>query len=416
MKQNIVPSLLWLCLVLLLIPGPVMGDNCIDCHTEWEEGPESPSSLFESDIHHRAGLGCSDCHGGDPKLDDMDEVRESKNYRGVPEPKEIPKFCASCHSDPAYMIKYNPALPTDQLDKYKTSTHGRKLLQEGDEKAASCISCHSAHSIESPQIPASNAYPLNLPTTCAKCHSDHEYMAEYGIPVNQFDDYTNSVHGKALLINKDLGAPACNDCHGNHGATPPGITSISAVCGLCHALIADEFSQSPHKNAFDDRGYPECESCHSNHLVEKPSLDWVGTSDSALCMNCHSVDDGTAGLEVADKIHGALVDLNLAYEQADAKITEADLKGMMTTDLQFMLKEVKQAIIKANTAVHAFDSEKVLNVTNPGMEKSELVYQAAIAKVDDYYFRRKGLGVASLIITILAIALYFKLKSIEKRS
>ena len=56
--------------------------------------------------------------------------------------------------------------------------------------------------------------------------------------------------------------------------------------------------------------------------------------------------------------------------------------------------------------------DKVLEVTNPGMEKSELVYQAAIVKVDDYYFRRKGLGVASLIITILAIALYFKIRRI----
>ena len=35
-------------------------------------------------------------------------------------------------------------------------------------------------------------------------------------------------------------------------------------------------------------------------------------------------------------------------------------------------------------------------------------------KIGEYYFRRKGLGIATLLITILVIALYFRIKSIEK--
>ena len=64
-------------------------------------------------------------------------------------------------------------------------------------------------------------------------------MKEYGIPTDQYEKYSKSVHGVALLQKHDLGAPACNKCHGNHGATPPGVESISKVCGTCHALNAD---------------------------------------------------------------------------------------------------------------------------------------------------------------------------------
>ncbi len=400
--------------LVCFFPGLSLADNCLGCHSGWEDDERAPSALFPTDIHAQAGLGCSDCHGGNPELDDMDDVRAGKGYRGVPKPKEIPAFCATCHSDPNYMIKHNPPLATDQFDKYKTSVHGKQLLGKGDIKAANCVSCHSVHDIASPQLPASTVYALNIPGTCAKCHSDAAYMAGYGIPTDQYDDYAKSVHGHALLDKKDIGAPACNDCHGNHGATPPGVTSISAVCGMCHTLISEEFSKSPHKKAFDEMGYPECEGCHSNHLVLEPQLFWVGTSDSSLCVNCHSADDGTIALATAEKMHSSLQELYDAYDRAEEKTDEGDVKGMMVTDQRFALKEVSQAIIKTRTIIHSFDAEAVAKTTAPGMQAAEKVYEASVAKIDEYYFRRYGLGIATLIITFLAVMLFLKIKSVEK--
>ncbi|MFQ6007826.1 MAG: hypothetical protein ACE5K8_02640, partial [Candidatus Zixiibacteriota bacterium] len=186
--------------------------------------------------------------GGDPSLEDMDEVREVKNYRGVPSYLEVPAFCARCHSNPAYMHEYNPALPVDQLDKYKTSVHGKRLFGYRDTKVANCVSCHGVHDIGDARMPHSSTHPLNIVKTCSKCHADKAYMADYDIPTNQVVEYMQSVHGVALLERKDLGAPACNDCHGNHGAAPPGVSSLSAVCGNCHALEAELFNSSPQRS------------------------------------------------------------------------------------------------------------------------------------------------------------------------
>jgi len=400
--------------VVLLIPLNLSADNCLDCHSGWEEAVDAPTKLIQRDVHFKAGLGCSDCHGGNPDLDDMDAVRKSKGYKGIPPAREIPQFCSFCHSDPAYMVKHNPSLPTDQLEKYKTSIHGKRLFEKGDIKVANCVSCHSVHDIQSPEIPTSTVNAQNIPGTCAKCHAKADYMKEYGIPTDQYDGYIKSVHGQALLVKKETGAPACNSCHGNHGATPPGVTSLSAVCGLCHSLIADNFAKSPHKAALDAAGYPECETCHSNHYIEEPKLHWVGTSDSSLCVRCHAADDGNHGFAVAAAIYDMISKMNKTYDMAISKIDEADRKGMMVTDERFALNEVKQAIIQTATEFHSLDTLVVAATTHTGIASSEKIYESGRAKIDDYFFRRKGLGIATLLITILAIALYLKIRSIEK--
>jgi hypothetical protein len=183
-------------LMALMIPlwSLSAADNCLTCHQDFEDN-SGPSHLISRDIHIQKGLSCADCHGGDPTLDDMDKVRQSSGWRGVPDHLKVPEFCARCHSDAAYMRNHNPSLPTDQLDKYKTSVHGQKLFGQRDAKVANCISCHSVHQIGDGKLPHSSTYPANVPATCGKCHADSSYMAEYGIPTKQLDDFKQSVHG-----------------------------------------------------------------------------------------------------------------------------------------------------------------------------------------------------------------------------
>ncbi|MDF1544643.1 MAG: cytochrome c3 family protein [bacterium] len=383
--------------------------NCLTCHRDFEEDT-GPSHKITRDVHFQKGLDCVSCHGGDPTLEDMDDVRESKGYRGVPDHREVPQFCASCHSDAAYMRGHNPALPTDQLQKYKTSVHGELLFGKNDSKVANCISCHTVHEIGSAKMPHSSTHPLNIPFTCGKCHSDADYMAAYDISTSQLDDYRASVHGMALLERQDLGAPACNDCHGNHGAAPPGTSSLSAVCGNCHALEAELYNLSPHKNAFEENDFPMCETCHSNHRIIKPYDAMVGSDDTALCSECHSHVDGTKGLETAEGISMAIAELVAAHDQAREVLEDAIEKGMMTTDEEFRLKEVDQLLIQTRTLVHSYSLDSVLPKAEAGIQKADSVKTNSASLIDEYYFRRKGLGIATLFITLLALALWLKIR------
>ncbi len=393
--------------------APSDQNNCMKCHLDFEDD-NGPSHKIARDVHIQHGLACYDCHGGDPTLDDMDDVRKSKDWRGAPTHLEVPAFCARCHSDAKYMHEHNPTLPTDQLDKYKTSVHGKLLFGQKDMKVANCISCHTVHQIGDAKTPNSSTYPQNIPATCGHCHSDSAYMAPYKIPTNQEAGFRESVHGTALLQNNDLGAPACNDCHGNHGAAPPGVSSLAAVCGNCHAIEADLFNASPHQAAFEANDFPMCQTCHSNHKILKPNDAMVGTGENSVCSNCHSADDGTSGWKNAQGISDALSGLVAAQDSAGRVLKEATTKGMMTTDEEFLFKNVNQALIQARTLVHTYSADSVLPKTEQGVREADSVRVASAALINEYYFRRKGLVLATLFITILAIALYVKIKRVDR--
>jgi hypothetical protein len=311
------------------------------------------------------------------------------------------------------MRDHNPALPTDQLDKYRTSIHGKRLFKSRDRKVANCISCHTVHEIGDGRLPHSSTHPLNLPSTCGKCHSDAEYMAEYKIPTNQLQDFQQSVHGQALLEKKDLGAPACNDCHSNHGAAPPGFQSLSAVCGNCHAFEAELFLASPHKQAYEENEFPMCETCHSNHKILKPPDNFVGTREPSTCVECHSADDGSQAFFVADSITSSIGALLTVRAEARELLDEAIVKGMATTDDELLFKDIDQALIQTRTLVHSFGIEEVAKKAAEGIAKADTVKVHAAELIDEYYFRRKGLGWATLFITVLAIALYVKIRRLN---
>ncbi|MBU0520407.1 cytochrome c3 family protein [bacterium] len=385
----------------LILPVRGFADSCLDCHLELED---EAALSFKVDVHNIDGVSCAGCHGGDPASDDQEIAMDSRNgFVGAPNPLEIPQFCGKCHSDPAYMRQYNPSLATDQVDKYWTSHHG-KLNRSGDEKAAQCSSCHGVHEMRPPSDPRSMVYSKNVPQTCSECHADADYMAKYQISVSQFQDYQGSVHGVALLEKNDLGAPACNDCHGNHAAMPPGISSIGRVCFQCHLAEGELFSQSPHKVGFDELGVPECAFCHGHHAVHALTDENIGVEQPSICLQCHS--EGEAGYEAASTMKNEIIKLKKKYEDAETLIADAARKGIEVSDEQFELRNVRQSLINLRKLIHAFNPDSVVTTTESAMEAANEVYLAGVQSTEEVKTRRTGFLIFSVITLILVAILY----------
>ena|SRR5690242_6210965 len=109
-----------LSLVLSLLFGAAAAtaqvtNTCVDCHGALDPPLHVSQEQFSHDIHSQKGLTCASCHGGDPTKADMEAMSKSAGFRGKIERKQIPALCGSCHSDAAFMRKYNPSLRTDQL-------------------------------------------------------------------------------------------------------------------------------------------------------------------------------------------------------------------------------------------------------------------------------------------------------------
>ncbi len=383
--------------------------TCITCHSVLEGKLADPVKNFESDIHRQAGLSCADCHGGDPADKSMDSMSPAKGFRATPRKAQVPEFCARCHSDIAYMHRFNPKMRADQLSQYLTSVHGRRLKQ-GDTKVAACVDCHSVHDTLPAGDTRSPVHPVNIAATCARCHASEEHMRGYNIPTDQVASYEKSVHAE-ILAQGDTAAPTCATCHGNHGATPPGVSSVANVCGTCHVFFQQLFTKSPHQPAFAAMGLPGCVQCHSNHRIVKPSDDWVGVGQDSTCVACHS--EGDKGYTAAQKIAGDLAKLKTRLASAQEILDTAERSGMEVSSAKVELATAHETLIKARVNVHTFDDGEVQKLTDEGAQVSEKAYQAGVAALHERDVRRKGLGV-SLIAIVLAISgLYLKIRQIE---
>lgn len=391
---------------------------CVKCHSD--EGMQKYGSKIKTDqyenlkasVHFKNTFDnkgpiadCITCHG----IHNIARVNSpaSKVY-----PTKIVALCSGCHSNADFMKNYNPGLPIDQAAKYKTSIHGIKNLQ-GDINTAQCASCHGSHDIKGIKDPSSKVYAVNIPELCSGCHSNKALMDKYKLPSNQFAVYKNSVHGKALLDKGDLGAPSCNDCHGNHGAVPPGVESISKVCGTCHAMNADLFEKSPHKQAFENKKLPECETCHGNHDIKHPDDSMIGISEGSVCLNCHKQGDN--GFKVAKDMKTGIEHLKREDSLTGVVLYEATNKGMDVSDEDFAMKEIRQILIRSRTSLHNMNSKDFDSLISSGLEITTKSKNRGKEAVSDYYFRRKGLAVSTIIVSVLVIGLFLKLKRIEKK-
>ncbi|HEX9595720.1 MAG TPA: cytochrome c3 family protein, partial [Anaerolineales bacterium] len=211
-------------------PAAAPPSTCMVCHVNLGGRLSAPAVPFPMDVHAERGLTCASCHGGDPaSMDPNVAMSAARGFRGKPSRAQVPEFCGRCHSDTVYMRQFKPSVQTDQVRQYFTSQHG-KLLQQGDQRVATCINCHSVHDIRLVSDPSSPVYPLNIPQTCGSCHSNEQTMAGYGLPgLTQEADYKRSAHYRALTAQGNLAAPTCVTCHSSHGAAPPGVQSVTEV-------------------------------------------------------------------------------------------------------------------------------------------------------------------------------------------
>jgi hypothetical protein len=200
------------------------GYACVQCHTDITGYPHPPVTadtvrdftleLYQScvfchqdkydatldSVHQKALAGgnkqaavCTDCHGAHD-ITPPDEPRS-----------RIPQTCEKCHSQ-----IYN---------EYHESVHGAALIGEGNPDVPSCVDCHGVHNVSGP---SNQPFHLNSPQICARCHSDPELMAKYGISTDVFDTYVADFHGTTVALfektapDQETNKPVCIDCHGVH--------------------------------------------------------------------------------------------------------------------------------------------------------------------------------------------------------
>jgi hypothetical protein len=390
--------------------GQVKESSCVKCHLDLGGDFAKPVRELQESVHFEKEVACHDCHGGNPTSFDEDKSM-AKDAGFIPKPKfeEIPEFCARCHSDVNRMRKYK--LRTDQLSLYKTSYHGKALYEKGDKYTATCISCHGGHDMKAPGNPYSDAYKPNVPRTCNRCHGEPVLMSSYGIPADQFEQFRKSVHGKLLLDNMDLRAPSCTECHGVHGAHPPGFAEIADVCSLCHGAIAKLFRESPHYLEREKVEVAKCVDCHGDHDIVYPSTLLYEGEEEGRCGGCHGLDSKQDRL--AKIIKKKLGNATASVESARQFLEKVRESGKNISKIEETFEEARAELVKARAVTHTLSIEKIEEYTNTVEKKSTDVLGATEKILEELTGRKKEVVVVLVILGVFIAVIALKMRTLK---
>jgi nitrate/TMAO reductase-like tetraheme cytochrome c subunit len=137
-------------LLLALVPQVFAQEeesSCISCHRELEVDLAKPIGLWQESIHKKNDISCHDCHGGNPKVQDMDAMSPEAGFVGAPKEEDVPQFCGKCH--------------VAVMENYMQSPH----WQTEKERRPVCTTCHTAHHQQRATIDLINE------KDCSRCHT-----------------------------------------------------------------------------------------------------------------------------------------------------------------------------------------------------------------------------------------------------
>jgi hypothetical protein len=283
---------LWVTLFLLSVfsvtqcyaTGPT-SDDCLACHSDksltTKRGGRTVSLFvdqkkFTGSIH--GSLQCTNCHAD---LDGKD----------LPHSTPLAKVnCGSCHGDEAQL--------------YAKSLHGRAVAR-GDSLAPRCVTCHGNHDILPVKDPRSSVAAMKVPFVCGQCHREGTpVQTSRNIPEHDIlENYSESIHGEALLKKGLIVTANCASCHTAHSILPhtdPNSSiarrNIAATCTKCHANIELVHRKTIRGELWEKQTntLPACVDCHQPHKVRNVFYS-QGMAD-ADCMRCHA----NASLKSAD--------------------------------------------------------------------------------------------------------------------
>lgn len=344
---------------------------------EAQDAPPIPHKLAE----HEQCLNCHGTQGSNPIPSNHSTFDEKSclSCHSTLTPTVLEEGCLSCHGQSGLSMN----LPSGEklplyIDnaEFSSSIHGGKLL---------CSDCHS--SINGYPHPKRNVssireYNLALYEACKNCH---------------FDNYAktlDSVHYK-ILASGEQRAPVCTDCHGAHNVTVPSQprAKISQTCSQCHQELYQEYINSVHGKALiqeQNLDVPVCTDCHLTHTIQDPRTASFRVESVTLCSNCHSNEKLMQKYGISTQVvktylqdfHGATIAM-AGKEKKDIWVKEAvctDCHGVH--DIQAIdspnSPAIKANLVKVCRSCHPNATSDFpsawLSHYEPTLEKAPIVY------------------------------------------
>lgn len=299
-----------------------------------------------------------------------------------PLPAEV-EFCLGCHSDRTLELTLKSGERRSLFvdgEQFSRSIHGGMLQ---------CTDCHSdIATYPHPERTFANLREFTLAyyESCKGCH---------------FENYTktlDSVH-YASLAKGEVRAPLCVDCHGAHEVAKPDVprSRISKTCARCHEGVYQQYAQSVHGKALvqeENVDVPVCTDCHRSHDIRDPRTAAFHLKTPELCAKCHTDETRMKKYGLSTNVlqtylkdfHGMTASFYREEQITPAAVTAVCTDCHGVHDI-LPVKDPRSAVMKANLVkvcqkCHPGATENFpgawLSHYEPSPEKAPLVYYVKI--------------------------------------
>jgi hypothetical protein len=135
--------------------------------------------------------------------------------------------------------------------------------------------------------------------------------------------------------------------------------------------------------------------------------------EGSVCLTCHSVGDECD--QATDLIYATLTETQRNLREAGRQLHEVERAGIDVGEMQFEIGSTGQtAIVEGNALIHAFDPQRMVERAEEGNEVAAAALAAAGAARAELLYRRRGLGVSLVLIALVLVGLYLKIRQIDR--
>ena len=101
-------------------------------------------------------------------------------------------------------------------------------------------------------------------------------------------------------------------------------------------------------------------------------------------------------------------------QEASDVIDQGEKKGMAVTDQLFALKDIHTSLVESRTLVHTFTLDRIKPELDKGIQLAAATYRQGLDLLGEYNFRRTGLGISTIFITLLAVLIWLTIRRLER--
>ena len=136
----------------------------------------------------------------------------------------------------------------------------------------------------------------------------------------------------------------------------------------------------------------------------------------SLCSDCHReyAKDNPDCIATADYFHQTITQMDQARNKLSAVSEKLAAKGLDVEPINNQLTEITDALKKSRTYVHSFSRNTFQQVALPGEEAVKKPDVLVSKAREEYKYRQVGLAASIALIGLLMLAIYLKLRQLEK--